>query len=97
MKRPAVALPLLLSGCGTIQMQPADPVMVQRIVSACLQSGLFKAADGMVAAAFPVAALPIMLINAGVDRVCANPALFAADLSTAEWVVRNISSVLRDR
>ncbi len=80
---------LLLAACGT-QMQPADPAITARIVSACLQSGLFKIADGFVAAAIPAASLPIAVLNAGVDRVCADPERFSADISTVEWVAKNL-------
>jgi hypothetical protein len=79
---------LALAACGP--MQPADPAVTARIVAACTQSGLFKAVDGAVTVALPAAALPVMVINAGVDIVCANPERFAADISTVEWVVRNL-------
>jgi hypothetical protein len=39
--------------------------------SACMSSGLFKLVDGTVAAAVPVAALPVALVNAGVDLALA--------------------------
>lgn len=92
----AVALALagaaLLSACAP--MQPADPAVTARIVAACTASGLFKLVDGGVAAAVPAAALPVMVVNAGVDVVCADPARFSADLSTVEWVVRNLGQRL---
>ena len=77
-----------LAACGP--MQPADPAVTARIVAACTASGLFKAVDGAVTMAVPAAALPVMVVNAGVDLVCADPARFAADISTVEWVVRNL-------
>jgi hypothetical protein len=83
-----LAVGAVLQGCGP--MRPADPAVTARIVAACTQSGLFKAVDGAVTVALPAAALPVMVINAGVDIVCANPARFAADISTVEWVVRNL-------
>lgn len=84
-----------LVGCTAVATQPADPAVTARIVSACTASGLFKAIDNALSAAVPVASLPVMVINAGVDRVCANPAAFAADISTVEWVVKNLSGILR--
>ena len=88
MTRLAAALVLALAACGP--MQPADPAVTARIVAACLGSGLFKAVDGAVTMAVPAAALPVMAVNAGVDIVCADPARFAADISTVEWVVKNL-------
>ena len=84
---------LLLAACGTM-MQPADPKVTADILSACTRSGWFKMVDGLVAAAVPAASLPIAVLNAGVDRVCADPERFAADISTVEWVVRNLRSKL---
>jgi hypothetical protein len=84
---------LALAGCA-VQPQPGDPAVTARIVGACVDSGLFKIADGLVAAAVPAASLPIAVVNAGVDRVCANPAAFSADISTAEWVAKNLASKL---
>ncbi len=80
-----------VAGCG-ITPQSANPEVVQRIVAACTASGLFKAVDGALSAAVPAAALPVMVINAGVDRVCADPQRFAGDISTVEWVVRNLAA-----
>ncbi len=79
-----------LAAC--VPQQPADPAVTGRIVRACTASGLFKAVDGAVTMAVPAAALPVMVVNAGVDIVCADPARFAADISTAEWVVRNLGN-----
>ena len=84
---------LLLAACGTM-MQPADPKVTADILAACTRSGWFKMADGIAAAAFPVVSLPIAFINAGVDRVCADPERFAADISTVEWVAKNLASKL---
>jgi hypothetical protein len=84
---------LALAGCA-VQPQPGDPAVTARIVGACVNSGLFKIADGLVAAAVPAASLPIAVVNAGVDRVCANPAVFSADLSTVEWVAKNLAGKL---
>lgn len=80
---PAAVTPLIAGAPA------ADPNVVQSIATACSDSGLFKLADGTVATLIPVATLPVDIINAGVDKVCANPAQFASDVSTAEWVVKN--------
>ncbi len=93
MKR-ILGLCLLLAGCGAIlplQNTPYNPALTERIVAACLQSGLFKLADGLVAAAVPAASLPIAIVNAGVDRVCADPERFSHDISTVEWVIQNLA------
>lgn len=91
----------LLAGCAEglagFQMQPADPAATARIVRACTASGLFKLADGFALSAVPGGPLAKTVIDAGVDRVCANPAAFAADISTAEWVVKNLSASVRAR
>ncbi len=84
---------LLLAACGTA-LQPGDPAVTARIIAACTESGLFKLVDGGVAMAVPAAGLPIAVINAGVDRVCADPAAFSADISTTEWVAKNLASKL---
>lgn len=85
-------LALLLSACGTVPTQPADPAVVARIVQICLNSGLFKlAGDGI--SLIPGAALPVQVIDAGIDKVCANPAAFAADVSTVQWLVKNLAAV----
>jgi hypothetical protein len=89
-----------LAGCGA--MTPADQtrfgvdsVRIQaKIETLCLGSGLFKAADGAVAMFVPAANLPVALVNAGVDRVCAHPAAFAQDASTVEWLARNLAARL---
>jgi hypothetical protein len=71
----------------------ADAAKVEAgIVRACLGSGLFKVADGLFAAALPVASLPVSILNAGVDQVCADPHRFAQDAGTAEWVVKNLAA-----
>jgi hypothetical protein len=53
---------------------------------------LFKMADGLAAALVPAADLPIAAVNAGVDLVCAHPERFAADISTLEWLARNLKA-----
>lgn len=87
------AVLLGLSACASL---PApDPsrtaAIEQKIVAACLQSGLFKLAGGVVASAVPAANLPIAVVNAGVDQVCADPHRFAGDVTTVEWVAKNLA------
>jgi hypothetical protein len=88
---------LLLASCqpGPIERQPPDPAVVARIVAACTGSGLFKLAGGALEIAVPATALPVAVINAGVDKVCANPEQFAGDVSTVEWVVKNLRASSR--
>jgi hypothetical protein len=86
-----MALALLLASCSVVP-QPADPATAARIIQACTASGLFKAVDGALSAAVPAAALPVMVVNAGVDVVCRDPNRFAGDISTVEWVVKNLAA-----
>ncbi len=80
---------VLLPASG--QLQPPDPAVVQRILAAHTQSGLFKLAGGALAIAVPAATLlPIMVVDAGVDKVRADPERFAGDVSTVEGVVKNL-------
>lgn len=98
MKR--LATPLLslalLSGCGAVTMQPADPAVTARIAQACLASGLFKTGVGFgLSFAGPPGEIANQVFSAGVDRVCANPEAFAADVSTVEWVAKNLAAAVR--
>ena len=68
-----------------------------RIAETCLASGLFKLADGEIARAHPGAALTIEAVNAGVDIACAHPELVAADLSSIEWVARELRAEIERR
>jgi len=88
---------LLLVGC---QMPaepppPPDPAVVQRILRACTASGLFKLAGGVLEIAVPTAALPGAVVDAGVEKVCADPQRFAGDVSTVEWVIKNLRTAVR--
>jgi hypothetical protein len=87
---------LALAGCAPAAgiVQPADPAATARIVNACTASGLFKLVEGGVAMAVPAANLPIAVINAGVDKVCANPAAFAGDIATVKWVAKYLSATV---
>jgi len=87
-----------LTECGGIQMQPADPGVTARIVAACMADGVFKNVGGrLVLSMVPVPGVGAadQILAAGVDKVCADPAAFAGDISTAEWVAENIAAALR--
>jgi hypothetical protein len=89
---------LALAGCsGTLQQGETDPKIADAIGRVCMSSGLFKIADGAVATFVPAADLPIILVNAGVDKVCANPAKFAADASTVEWVAQQFAAAIKGK
>ena len=66
-----------------------------RIVAACTDSGLFKLATGALEIAVPATTLPVAVINAGVEKVCADPQRFAGDVSTVEWVEKNLRASIR--
>jgi hypothetical protein len=91
----AIALSSSLLGCAAITQQAADPKVVSGITTACTDSGLFKLVDGAVTMALPAATLPVAVINAGVDKVCADPARFASDISTIEWVAKNLAGAAK--
>jgi hypothetical protein len=83
-----------LAGCaGTTQ--PADPKVVAEIVQACTGSGLFVAVNSLATSAVPVPGLAIagQLLDAGITQVCANPEMYAADVSTIEWLIKNLSAL----
>lgn len=88
----ACAALLVLAACST----PPDE-RVERLVRICAASGLFKAVGGAAAIAVPVAALPIAVVNAGVDIVCANPERFVKDVGTADWLAKNLAQPKKDR
>ncbi len=95
MRRSAFIGLLALSGCASdIVSQPADPAVTARIVQACTASGLFKLADGLLLSAVPGGPLAKGIIDAGVDIACADPARFAGDIGTVEWVVKNLAAKL---
>jgi hypothetical protein len=92
-----VAALLLFVGCQTPAQPPPppDPAVVERILRACTGSGLFKLAGGALEIAVPAAALPVAVVNAGVEKVCADPERFAGDVSTVEWVIKNLRTAVR--
>lgn len=102
MKKQIMALGLTLavtSACAAIPPQPANPKVVNDIMIACTVDGMFQSNGGRLvlntaAAGFPGAPIITGLIQAGVDKVCANPTLYASDITTAAWVVRNIRDTI---
>jgi hypothetical protein len=102
----AAAVMMMLVSCSTPPAPPPteqarldrDTARVEHeIKTTCLGSGLFKFADGAIAAAVPAAGIPIALVNAGVDFVCAHPDRFAQDASTVEWLTRNFKAEIAKR
>ncbi len=82
----------MLAACGIVS-QPADPAVTARIEAACMADGVFVRFGGrLVLGAVDPTRVAAPLIAAGVDLVCADPERFAADISTVEWVVRNLAS-----
>jgi uncharacterized protein YceK len=87
---------IFLSGCSAVanydraSMDASVDRIEARIVQVCAQSGLFKIVSGVALYAIPGAALPIDLIQAGVDKVCANPSRYAHNAGTVAWLIRNI-------
>ncbi len=81
----------LVAGCtSSPPAQPPNPDVTARIVAICTHSGFFKLLNGVVVLAYPPASLPVSIINMGIDRVCINPEKFSSDVSTVEWLLRNI-------
>lgn len=88
----AAACSALPAADGSAVATDADRIEAQ-IAQACAASGLFKIVGGVASIAVPVAALPVSVIQAGVDRVCADPARFARDAGTVSWVMRNLRDI----
>jgi hypothetical protein len=83
---------LMLGGCSvvpTVNVERVDRIEA-RIVAACEHSGLFKGIGGVALAAVPLGVLPKSVLDAGVDRVCANPERYARYADTVAWVLRNL-------
>lgn len=83
-----------LSGCGG-PPQPADPKVTADVIKACTGSGLFKMADGTAATLVPSLELPVALVNAGIDRICADPAAVAGDIALAQYWVRYLRGLAK--
>jgi hypothetical protein len=80
----------LLTACSNVTPQPANPSVTAKIVHICTASGFFKVINGIVVLAYPVSATPIAILNAGIDKVCTNPEKFSSDLSTVDWLLKNM-------
>ena len=92
MRKLILAGALALAACQGVTPDQATTARIQAdIVKACLSSPLFKMATGTATMVVPAATLPVAIINAGVDQVCADPARFANDASTVEWVFKNLT------
>ena len=91
----ALALAGALTGCAgtTIVRQPADPAVVQKIADACAVYQAAKVSTGIAAGFVPAAGSAIAIIEAFTDPMCADPAKFAGDIATVEWVVKNARAV----
>ena len=88
-----LGLTLLVGGCAGLVLQPPDPQITARIVQACVMDGVFKNFGGrLVLSMIPVPGIATaeQILAAGVDRVCVNPEAFSRDISTVEWVIKNI-------
>ncbi len=73
-------------------MQPADPVITERIEAACMADRVFVRVGGrLVLGAVDPTRVAAPLVAAGVDIVCANPERFSRDISTVEWVAKNLA------
>lgn len=97
----AIAFGLLaaaLAACGAPPSPgsvPPDPKLVSEIGTACMGSGFFKAADGVVTMFVPEATLPVALINAGVDKVCADPTAIAGDVALAKYWISYLKGLTK--
>lgn len=89
----AVPITKSLAGSPAAPAQPAQSsgtdATAQDIAALCVGSGLFKSVTAALGASVPIGALPAALIDAGVDKVCANPAEFAAIDGTIRWLIKN--------
>lgn len=68
----------------------------QKIVSACAFSGLFTLVNGTGTSLAPVPGVAVLgqLVDAGIDKVCGDPGLYAGDASTVAWLVKNFKSLI---
>jgi hypothetical protein len=91
----ALALAGALAACtGTaIVRQPADPTVMRKIAEACAIYQAAKLGAGIAAGLVPTAGSAIAIIEAFTDPVCADPAKFAGDIATIEWVLKNARAV----
>ena len=75
----------LLTAC--VAPQPADPAVVVKITRICMASCFFHVVNGGLALVYPV---PALLLDYGIDQVCMNPERFASDVTTVEWLLKNM-------
>ena len=100
---PVLLLPLmLLAGCGVVTIpdsaKVADPIVKADIIAACKYSGFFKLAnDGVSLAPVPGLSIAVKLVNAGIDKVCANPERYAKDASTVEWLLKQFKDLAKEK
>jgi hypothetical protein len=98
-----VAAPLLaLAACSSLPATTPDPTAIARIeadiVKACTADGLFRpAVQAGVAIAVPAGQLPLSVVEAGIDRICADPARYARDIGAAEQVAKTLRDVAKAR
>ncbi len=81
----ALLLALGVNGC-TVPLP--EPQIEAAIRTACVYSGLFEQVDAFgTLVPVPGVSFGIGLLNAGVDKVCSDPARYAGDISTIEWLL----------
>jgi hypothetical protein len=85
---------LLLASCTSVAPPagPPDPATLAKIIQLCTFSGLFKAAYGTGLSFVPGGPIAASLISAGVDQVCMNPSVYAADVTTVEWLITQLNA-----
>lgn len=102
--RPIIAALALagIAGCSSVTLDQTvidtESASVEtQIVAACVYSGWFKIATGAALAAVPAGTLPMAVIDAGVDKVCADPAYFAGKAGTVLWLAKNLRDIIGQR
>lgn len=90
---PAILLAGALSACAGVPKQPADPAVIQKITDACAVYETAKAGIALAGGILPGGGTAIAVVEAFVDPVCADPAKFAGDLSTADWILKNAAEL----
>jgi hypothetical protein len=94
-----ILIALSAAGCATAPaidqsaIDAASPRIEDRIVMVCAASGLFRIGGDVIKVAYPIAALPVSWVEAGVDEVCANPDVYAQRIGTVEWLINNMRTI----
>ncbi len=100
----AVSLAAMLAGCADLSASvsgPPDPTVKAKIVSLCLYSGAFKAANsqaGQISGLIPVPGAGTIgtvltsLGNAAVTDICTNPDKYAGDITVVEGLFNSFKS-----